>query len=55
MPEIEASKDLNVEEAHSQLSEGLKTCRSILKDYRAKIADAPESRSPEDPFLGHSD
>ena len=55
MSEFEVSKDPNADEANAQLSEGLKTCRSILKDYRAKIADAPESSSPEDPFLGHSD
>jgi hypothetical protein len=45
---IDDRHDTEVEEANSRLADGLKTCRSIVRDYRAIITgdqDGEQSRA----------
>ena len=49
----------DVEEASSRLAEGLKNCRSVLKDYRALLTgdhdDPPAEQSEESDKQAKSD
>jgi hypothetical protein len=39
----ERSRDSNVEDASVKLSDGLKTCRSVVANYKALLAPDPNS------------
>lgn len=36
--------DLDIEAVHSELSQGLETCRSMVSDYRAALIKNPRSK-----------
>jgi hypothetical protein len=51
----EPPRDAAAEEANSQLSEGLKSCRAVVSTYRALLspeqnADAPDDKDSESNF-----
>jgi hypothetical protein len=42
-------RDFELEQVSSQLTNGLKTCRTILSSYRAMMLGDADGRSPDDP------
>ncbi len=53
MPERDEPRQDNFEEASAQLSEGLKSCRSVLNDYRAIISGEPGHNDNEETEAGY--
>jgi hypothetical protein len=45
--EIADQRDADVEELHSRLAEALKTCRSIVSNYREMIAAEQHEEQPQ--------
>jgi hypothetical protein len=44
----ELPSEKEIEEAHSRLAEGLKSCRSVVANYKAMIAkDSDEGAQPD--------
>ena len=43
----ESSREAEIEQASNALSDGLKTCRSVLNDYRATLSGDASSQSTE--------
>ena len=57
MPAREPPREADDEDASARLSEGLKTCRSVLANYKALLtADQPANQEPDerDPAETHS-
>jgi hypothetical protein len=45
----EGPRDADVREATAKLSQGLETCRAVVKGYRIALAGEPAGDSPDGP------
>ena len=49
MPTKEISRESDVDDVSEQLSDGLKTCRSVVANYKALLAgDGQDTEAPEE-------